>query len=164
MASDLDRERLLEGVVEGDPWKAFGLARTLTPAALRRECRIKQSEFHQDKGNPTLISQLANDCASVICGRQHAVSHCLQIAARIMLYDLRADCNLKRKRERVEQEKKDRFDRVVSQNNVDKAKILLRSFEKVSRSDASKYMDIRQLFKRVFALGNHEAGMLMKAI
>lgn len=164
MASDLDREQLLEGVVEGDPWKAFGLAYTLTLTELRRECRIKQSEFHQDKGNPTLISQLANDCASVICGRQHAVSHCLQIAAKIMLYDLRADYNLKRKREWVEQEKKDRYDRVVSQSNVEKAKILLGSFEKVSRSDASKHTDIRQLFRRAFALGNHEAGILMKAI
>ena len=92
------------------------------------------------------------------------MSHCLLIAARVMLYDLRADYNLKRKRERVEQEKKDRYDRVVSQKNMEKAKILLGSFEKVSRSDASKHTDIRQLFKRAFALGNHEAGMLMKAI
>ena len=123
MASEFDTRQLLEGVVEGNPWKAFGLACTLTLAELRRECRIKQSEFHQDKGNPILISQLANDCASVLCGRQHRLTSCLQIAANKFLNDLMQqgiDDFRRHMRERAELERKAHFDRVVSRSNVER--------------------------------------------
>ena len=67
MASELETKRLLEGIVAGNPFQAFGLSPMSPSAQLRRDVRQRQASFHQDSGNPSSISQLANGCADVIC-------------------------------------------------------------------------------------------------
>jgi len=168
MASELETKQLLEGVVAGDPFQAFGVSPLLPLAQMRKECRHKQVTFHQDKGNPISISQLANGCADVICGRAPVLIESLKVAAKPLLEDIRKqqghDNYLKRLKEWAARDKKAHYDRVTSNENKRKAELLVGTFEHVSRSEASPIADVRQIFQRAFGFSNHEAGWIMEKL
>ena len=166
MALESEIRQLLEGVVAGDPFQAFSLSILLPLAQMRRECRRKQMTFHQDKGNPISISQLANECACVICGRQAELTSCIKDTAKTLLSDMRRkqECDnfLKHLLEWRERDRQIHYDKVTSSENKRKAELLVGTFERVSRSDATAHADIRKIFQRAFGLSNNEAGWLMK--
>jgi hypothetical protein len=167
MAAQLETRQLLEGVVAGNPFQAFGISPLLPPAQLRRECRQRQANYHQDRGNPVSISQLANGCADVICGRAPMLTESLKIAAKPLLEDICKQQGhenyLRRLKEWVARDRQAHHDR-ITYGNKGKAELLIGTFEHVSRSEASPIADVRQIFQRAFGLSSHEAGWVMKEV
>ena len=161
-------ERLLSGVAARDPHRAFGVTAALSPSNLRRECRRNQALFHQDRGNALAVSQIANACADVMCDRVPVLSGEIVATAIDLLREIRQRTEqeqwAKLMQEWREGDKKARVDRVVTVENKRKAEVLLGTFERVPRSDASPAADVRAVFQRAFGVSNHEAGWLMKEL
>ena len=93
--------------------------------------------FHEDKGNTTAISQLANGCADVLSGRQGALGEELVALASQLLQEIQQSKEqeqcVKLMQEWRERDKKARVDRVMTVDNKRKAEMLLGTFERVSR-------------------------------
>ena len=53
------------------------------------------------------------------------------------------------------------FNKVVSAENMARGKLVLASFERVPRTDASAFVEVKLLFRRAFNLTPQEAGWLM---
>ena len=53
------------------------------------------------------------------------------------------------------------FNRAVSAENMERGKLTLASFERVSRTDASAFVDVKLLFRRAFNLTPQETVWLM---
>ena len=174
-ATEAEVEQLLEGALIGDAFRAFGLAYSLTREQLQSECRIYQSLFQQDKGNPITVSQIANACASVICGKDSRLSEGIMKDARVEFQEL-----MKAQRERAKASRTEfkptyefncndgnafftklRHDRVTSPEMVSRAKGLVNTFEVVPRSQATPHTTVRKVFMRVLNLTSVECGWLM---
>ena len=165
MASVDDIRQLLEGCVARNPFQAFGISSIAQIAEVRRECKQKQALYHQDKGNPVIISQLANACADSISGRSMLLDDGILASAESLLADLRAqekqDAILKTLQEWRTRDRAAHFNKVVSAENVERGKLVLASFERVPRTDASAFVEVKLLFRRAFNLTPQEAGWLM---
>ena len=161
-------ERLLSGVTTGDPYTTIKVIWTLPPSQLKRECRRYQATFHQDRGNLLAVSQIANACADVICHRALVLSGEIVATAMELLQQVtqrvRQEQWAKIMQEWRDGDKQARIDRVTTPENNRKASLLLSSFERVKRSEATPHADVRSVFQRAFALTNHEAGWLMRAV
>ena len=168
MASESEVIQLLEGVVADDACAAFGLSHLLPPAKLRRECRRIQALFHEDKGNATCLSQLANDCAAVICGRQFVLTSCLRSTAQTMLHALVTKHEFATFKENLKawaQRRRDNhYAHVTSPERVQKAELLVGTMECVPRSQATAYIDLKKLFQRTFTFTPQEACWLMQKV
>ena len=168
MASQEQVEALLRGVVDYDLLKAFGITRSLSPAAYRQACRRNQAAFHQDRGNTRDISQIANAVAEVLSGRQRRLEASVIALASQLLQELRqnrAKEEFARLMERwKELDKQRRIERVTTAENQRRATLLLNSSERVARADATPHGDVKDVFKRAFGLSSIEAGILMWAV
>ena len=164
MASELETKRLLEGIAAGNPFEEFGLSPMSPPAQLRREVRQKQALFHEDRGNPISISQLANGCADVICGRAPEITETLKATAKPVLLEIRKQRGREFLKEWAARDRQAHYDRVTSRENKRKAEMLLSTFELVPRSEATPFADVRQIFQRAFGLSNHEARWILKEL
>ena len=144
MATQYQVDQLLRGVAGRNPFRAFGITNWLPPADLRRECRRQMAIYHEDKGNTTTISQLANGCADVICGRQRELGDALVASASQLLHELeqnRAEERYELLRQRwIEMDKQARIDRVMSVENkwlAEKQQIIMKLRIRM-RSSASR--------------------------
>ena len=164
MASELETKRLLEGIVAGNPFQAFGLSPMTHSAQLRKEVRQRQASFHQDRGNPISTSQLANGCTDAICGRAYDITETLKATATPLLLEIRKQQGRDILKEWAARDRQAHYDRVTSSENKRKAEMLLSTFELVPRSEATPFADVRQIFQRAFGLSNHEAGWLVKEL
>ena len=63
-----------------------------------------------------------------------------------------------------DRDKHARIERVMTPENKQKASLLLFSFERVTRSEATPHADVRAVFQRAFGLTNNEAGYLMREV
>ena len=162
MASQRQVEQLLKGVVEQDLLQAFGISTCLSPAAHRQACRRSQAAFHQDKGNSRDISQIANGVADVLSGRQRRLEATVVALASQLLQELRQNRAKEEHAQLMQRWKelgrKRRIETVTTAENQRKATLLLDSFEKVRRSDATSHGDVRDAFKGAFGLTSIEAG------
>ena len=151
---------LLSGVAARDPYRAFGINATLPPPQLRRECRRKQAMFHQDRGNSLVVSQLANACADVLCDRVPMLEEGLVGTALELLREDRQRTGQEQwatlMKEWRDRDKRARIERVLTPANKEKASLLLASFERVKRSEATPHADVRAVFQRAFGLTNKE--------
>ena len=168
MAEQHDVNQLLSGVAGGDPYHAFGIITALSPSQLRRECRRKQAAFHQDKGNSLVVSQLANACADVLCDRVPVLAGEIVATASRLLEEVRQCADreqyTKLMQEWRDRDKQARIDRATTPENKRRALLLMSSFERVKRSEATPHADVRIAFQRAFGLTNNEAGYLMRAV
>ena len=159
MASKGDVETLLQGALRGDPYGAFGLHRSLSEQQLKSECRRLQSMYHADRGNSTDVSQIANACASVLCGKDWELSDCIRDTARRSFQDLmrkqapmsaKACCmNLI-------------IDRVTSPKMVSQAELLVSTFDVVPRTQATPHSVVRKVLMRALNLTTVECGWLIE--
>ena len=168
MAGQHDVNQLLSGVAVGDPYHAFGITTTLPPSQLGRECRRKQAAFRQDKGNPLAVSQLANACADVLCDRVPMLVGKIVATASRLFEEVRQRADreqyTKLMQEWRDRDKQARIDRATSPDNKRRVLLLMSSFERVKRSEATPHADVRIAFQSAFGLTNNEAGYLMRAV
>ena len=61
-------------------------------------------------------------------------------------------------------DRRDHIQRVTSSENIRKGQLLIQSFERVTRAEASSHAIVRAVFQRAFGFTNHEAGWLMKEL
>ncbi len=124
-----------------------------------------------------IISQLANAGADSISGRSMLLDDAILASAESLLADLRAqekqDAILKTLQEWRTRDRAAHFNKVVSAENVERGKLVLASFERVPRTDASAFVEVmllfrnsafvemKLLFRRAFNLTPQEAGWLM---
>ena len=184
-ATETEVEQLLAGALIGNAYEAFGLHYSLTRAQLEAECRIFQKAFHEDRGNATMISQIANACASVLTGKERCISECIREDARKLFREL-----MKTQRDRAERQesnskdlpsdkagrqesKADHFkaffsnlahDRVTSPKMMSRAEGLVNTFEVVPRVQATPHTTVRRVFMRVLNLTSVECGWLMEKL
>ena len=102
--------------------------------------------FHEDKGTSTVISQIANACASVICGKDLRLSDCTMKDARVLFQEL---CRTQRARADTRGQEfnstysykasftKTSSDRATSPKMVSQAEGLVATFEIVPHAQAT---------------------------
>ena len=131
---------------------------------------ISKKMFHADKGNSTVVSQIANACASVLTRKENYISDCIMTAARNLLQELfrtqrggartrKQECDTNRGRAFFT---KWEYDRVTSSQIVDQAKGLVSTFEIVPRAQSTPHTTVRKVFMRILNLSTVECGWLME--
>ena len=129
MAAQRDVNQLLSGVAIGDPHQEFGVCLTVPSLQLRRGCRRKQALSHQDKGIPSEVSQLANACADVLCGRVPMLGdETIETASRLLV-EVRQRTEqaqyTKLMQEWRERDKQARIERVTTPEHKEKALLFI---------------------------------------
>ena len=169
-ATETEVEQLLAGALTGNAYEAFGLHYSLTRAQLEAECRIFQKAFHEDRGNTTMSSQIANACASVLTGKERCISECIREDARKLFRELmqtqRDRADARRQESNCNDYKafwrKRSHDRVTSPKMVSQAEALISTFEVVPRAQATPHTILLKVFMRVLNLTTVECGWLME--